>query len=105
MGDPVTAVTAAIGLGMSFLTEQKQSKASAKATAAAKAASDAEQAYNEKVLTEQRNAALLENQANLNTTQTEVGGSAAASEDAGYSGSEIRRRKRNANTISGTLGL
>lgn len=91
--------------GASVLSSSITKSATDKATAQAKAASKAEQAYNEKVLTEQRNAALLENQANLNTTKVETAGAAAASEEAGYSGSEIRRKKANMTRVSSFLGF
>ena len=91
--------------GASVLSSAMTKSSADKATAQAKAASEAEQAYNEKVLTEQRNAALLENQANLNTAKVETAGAAAASEEAGYSGSEIRRKKANMTSISSSLGF
>ena len=102
MGDPITAGVAA---AVSLYSAYSSSKAAKEQTAAARAASEAEQAYNEKVLTEQRNAALLENQANLNTTKVETAGAAAASEEAGYSGSEIRRKKANMTSVSSSLGF
>ena len=91
--------------GASVLSSAMTKSSADKATAQAKAASEAEQAYNEKVLTEQRNAALLENQANLNTAKVETAGAAAASEEAGYSGSEIRRKKANMTSVSSSLGF
>ena len=98
--------------GASVLSSAMTKSSADKATAQAKAASEAEQAYNEKVLTEQRNAAvlqrnaaLLENQANLNTAKVETAGAAAASEEAGYSGSEIRRKKANMTRVSSSLGF
>lgn len=98
-------VSALIMGGASVLSSAITKSSTDKATAQAKAASKAEQAYNEKVLTEQRNAALLENQANLNTTKVETAGAAAASEEAGYSGSEIRRKKANMTSVSSSLGF
>lgn len=91
--------------GASVLSSAITKSSTDKATAQAKAAAEAEQAYNEKVLTEQRNAALLENQANLNTAKVEAAGTAAASEEAGYSGSEIRRKKANMTSVSSSLGF
>ena len=91
--------------GASVLSSSIAKSSTDKATAQAKAASEAEQAYNEKVLTEQRNAALLENQANLNTAKVETAGAAAASEEAGYSGSAIRRKKANMTSVSSSLGF
>ena len=91
--------------GASVLSSAITKSSTDKATAQAKAASEAEQAYNEKVLTEQRNAALLENQANLNTAKVETAGTAASSEEAGYSGSEIRRKKANMTSVSSSLGF
>ena len=91
--------------GASVLSSAITKSSADKATAQAKAASKAEQAYNEKVLTEQRNAALLENQENLNTAKVETAGTAAASEEAGYSGSEIRRKKANMTKVSSSLGF
>ena len=114
MGQQIIA--ASIMAAVDLYSAYSSSKAEKKKASAAQAASQAEQANNTALLneqkaqaladeTKQKNAQQLESQAALNTTQTEVGGSAAASEEAGYSGSEIRRRKRNATTISGTLGL
>lgn len=91
--------------GASVVSSAITKRSTDKATARAKAASEAEQAYNEKVLTEQRNAALLENQANLNTAKVETAGTAAASEEAGYSGSAIRRKKANMPIVSSSLGF
>lgn len=103
-----TAVMAAIGVA-SMMMQKNNADRSYKAQ---QKASETMQAQNEALLNEQQaantksqEATALENQAATNTTRVEAGGTAAVSEDSGYSGEEIRRRKRNASTISTSLGL
>lgn len=107
-----TAIMAAVGIGSALL----QKNSAKKSYQAQKEASQEMQAQNQALLDEQQAAntaaavtaqekTALENQATTSVTQVEAGGTADVSTEAGYSGSEIRRRKRNASTISTSLGL
>ena len=101
MGDPVSTallVGSVISTGATIATANKSRKS-------AEAAAKAEQEKNDKILTEQRNAALLEGQADAMAAQVDTGGTAEASEEAGFAGGEIKRRKRPLADVSQSLGI
>ena len=91
-------IGSALGTGTTLYSASKQQKS-------AKAAAKAEQEKNDKILTEQRNAALLEGQADAMAAQVDTGGTAEASEEAGFAGGEIKRRKRPLADVSQSLGI
>lgn len=103
-----TAIMTAVGIGSALL----QRNSAQKSYQAQKEASQEAQAQNQALLDEQQAANVaanestaLANQATDYVTKVEAGGAANASTEAGYSGAEIRRRKRTASTISTSLGL
>lgn len=92
-------------IGASLLGTASQAVSASKSRKKAEKAAAAEQEKNDRILTEQRNAALLEGQAEATAAQVDVGGTAEASEEAGFAGGEIKRRKRPLADVAQSLGI
>ena len=91
-------IGSALSTGATLYSASKQRKS-------ANAAAKAEQEKNDKILTEQRNAALLEGQAEAVAAQVDAAGSAEASAEEGFAGGEIKRRKRPLADVAQSLGI
>ena len=92
-------------LGASLLGAGLQASSASKARKQAEKAAKAEQEKNDRILTEQRNAALLEGQAEAVAAQVDAAGSAEASAEEGFAGGEIKRRKRPLADVAQSLGI